>query len=152
MAHPGADRSGRDAEPARHLTAGDQRFVPIVLAHLCDGRSSLQTIKALSTVDAIKAFKADDAYVRCGTMAPPDSLRTDLCPLGHRCESCGAESPRLAVVTRTVLSDVLCLTLCAACARSGRPPQIMLSTAERLVAAHHRHVSRLQSPARGTIA
>jgi hypothetical protein len=49
-------------------------------------------------------------------MALRDSLRTDLCPLGHRCESCGSEAPGLAVVTRTVLSDVLCLTLCSGCA------------------------------------
>jgi hypothetical protein len=45
LAHPGADRAGRHAKPARHLTAGDQRFVPTVLAHPCDGRSSFQTIK-----------------------------------------------------------------------------------------------------------
>lgn len=68
--------------------------------------------------------------------------RTDHCPQGHRCESCGAEGPGLAVVTRDVLGETLCLTLCAGCAASGRPPAIMLSTAERLVTAHHGHVAR----------
>ena len=69
-----------------------------------------------------------------------DPSRTDHCPRGHRCESCGAESLGLRVVTQGVLNAVLCLTLCPTCASSGRPPQIMLSTAERLVAAHDRHL------------
>jgi hypothetical protein len=70
----------------------------------------------------------------------PDPHCTEHCPCGHRCESCGAESPGLAVVTRCVLAEVMCLTLCRPCAASGRPPQVMLSTAERLVAAHRRHL------------
>ena len=73
---------------------------------------------------------------------------TDFCPLGHRCESCGRESPRLQVATRDVLNTTLCLTLCPACASSGRSPQIMLSTAERLVAAHVAHLQRRDEPAR----
>ena len=52
------------------------------------------------------------------------------------------ESPGLRVVTQAVLNATLCLTLCPTCASSGRPPQIMLSTAERLVAAHSAHLSR----------
>jgi hypothetical protein len=68
---------------------------------------------------------------------------TDRCPLGHRCESCGAAAPGLAVVVVTVLGAGFCLTLCAGCARSGRPPQIMLSTAQRLAEQHDRHVARL---------
>jgi len=67
---------------------------------------------------------------------------TDRCPLGHRCESCGAAAPGLAVVVVTVLGAAFCLTLCGGCAGSDRPPQIMLSTAQRLVEQHARHVSR----------
>ncbi|MGD9531064.1 hypothetical protein [Pseudonocardia sp.] len=44
------------------------------------------------------------------------------------------------MVTRQVLSETLCLTLCRVCAESGRPPAIMLSTAERLVAQHREHL------------
>jgi hypothetical protein len=77
-----------------------------------------------------------------------DSSRTDFCPLGHRCESCGAESPGLRVVTHGVLNATLCLTLCPRCAGSGRPPQIMLSTAERLVAAHVAHLRSRDEPVR----
>jgi hypothetical protein len=43
------------------------------------------------------------------------------------------------VVVVTVLGAAFCLTLCAGCARSGRPPQIMVSTAQRLVEQHARH-------------
>jgi hypothetical protein len=46
------------------------------------------------------------------------------------------------VVTQAVLNATLCLTMCPACASSGQPPQIMLSTAERLVAAHSAHLAR----------
>jgi hypothetical protein len=69
-----------------------------------------------------------------------NSCQTDHCPRGHRCESCGIESPGLRVVTHSVLGAILCLTLCPRCASSGRLPQIMLSTAERLVAAHAEHL------------
>jgi hypothetical protein len=100
----------------------------------------MDTIKRLNTIDAIKAINSDDASIRFMTV-PVDAHHTDYCPRGHRCESCGAESPALAVVTRTVLAEVLCLTLCPRCAVSGRPPQVMLSTAERLVAQHAAHLS-----------
>jgi hypothetical protein len=66
----------------------------------------------------------------------------DRCPHGHRCESCGCAGPSLSVVVVTVLGAALCLTLCGTCASSGRPPQIMLSTAQRLVEQHARHVAR----------
>ncbi|MBL8927074.1 MAG: hypothetical protein JNM77_12665 [Pseudonocardia sp.] len=66
---------------------------------------------------------------------------TDRCPLGHRCESCGCAGPGLSVRVVEVLGEVLCLTLCPRCAASGRPPQIMLSTAERLVAQHAAHLA-----------
>jgi hypothetical protein len=65
------------------------------------------------------------------------------CPLGHRCESCGTAGEDLAVVVVTVLGAAFCLTLCGTCALSGRPPQIMLSTAERLAEQHDRHVAHL---------
>ena len=48
----------------------------------------------------------------------------------------------LAVEVVTVLGAAFCLTLCPGCARSGHPPQIMLSTAQRLVEQHARHVAR----------
>lgn len=69
-----------------------------------------------------------------------DPTDTRYCPRGSRCESCGAESPDLEVVTLAVLNATLCLTLCPSCAGSGRLPQIMRSTAERLVAAHAAHL------------
>ena len=77
-----------------------------------------------------------------------EASRTDCCPLGHRCEFCGMESRRLRVVTRDVLKATLCLTMCPKCAASGQPPQIMLSTAQRLVAAHAAHLRRVDEPAR----
>ena len=82
--------------------------------------------------------------------APPagEVSRTDCCPLGHRCESCGTESRDLRVVTRDVLNATLCLTLCPRCAAGGQPPQIMLSTAQRLATAHAAHLRRLDEPAR----
>lgn len=79
---------------------------------------------------------------------PRDASGTDFCPLGHRCESCGTESTRLSVVTREVLGTTLCLTMCPVCAGSGSPPQIMLSTAERLAAAHVSHLRRGDEPLR----
>ncbi len=74
--------------------------------------------------------------------------RTDHCPLGHRCESCGVESPALRVITRDVLNATLCLTMCPKCAGSGRSPQITLSTAEKLVTAHTAHLRRADEPVR----
>ena len=77
---------------------------------------------------------------------PTDPSCTDCCPLGRRCESCGAESPRLRVVIHRVLSTTLCLTMCSRCANSGQQPQIMLSTAERLAAAHVAHLRSRDEP------
>jgi hypothetical protein len=65
---------------------------------------------------------------------------TDQCPCGHRCESCGAACQGLGVFEVTALGAAFCLTLCPGCASSGRPPQIMLSTAQRLVEQHARHL------------
>jgi hypothetical protein len=63
------------------------------------------------------------------------------CPLGGRCESCASAGPALAVVVVPVLSERMCLTLCPTCAASGRPPAIMLSTAEKFVAQHADHLA-----------
>lgn len=72
----------------------------------------------------------------------PDQV-TRYCPLGARCESCGAAGDGLAVVVVAVLAASVCLTLCPLCSASGRAPQIMLSTAERLAAQHAAHVSEV---------
>ena len=66
---------------------------------------------------------------------------TRYCPLGARCESCGDPGPGLAVVAVAVLVERMCLTLCPGCAASGRPPAVMLSTAEKFVAQHRRHLA-----------
>jgi len=71
---------------------------------------------------------------------------TRYCPRGNRCESCGADGPGLAVVIVAVLRSAFCLTLCSRCAESGRPPQIMLSTAERLAEQHARHLAGYVTP------
>jgi hypothetical protein len=91
--------------------------------------------------DSSRFLTLDDDQRRNYSRAmAPNPHRTDHCPRGHRCESCGAEASGLAVVTLAVLGEVMCVTLCPSCAASGRPPQVMLSTAERLVAAHRRHL------------
>jgi hypothetical protein len=46
----------------------------------------------------------------------------------------------------TALGAAFCLTLCTGCASSGRPPQIMLSTAQRLVEQHARHLAGYGGP------
>lgn len=66
--------------------------------------------------------------------------RTDTCPLGHRCESCGAERDDLTVATATTPLGVLCLTLCPRCAHSADPPPIAAATAARLVGHHCAHL------------
>jgi hypothetical protein len=71
---------------------------------------------------------------------------TNLCPLGHRCESCGIATTGLSVVIAAVLGVSFCLTLCPGCARSGRLPQIMLSTAQRLTEQHVRHLAGYPTP------
>ena len=70
---------------------------------------------------------------------PGNQSATERCPKGHRCESCGTASPDLAVHVREVLNASMCLTLCGGCAESGRPPSIMLSTAEKLAEQHRQH-------------
>lgn len=81
-------------------------------------------------------------------MAPdraPLPRRTDLddtsrCPLGVRCESCGAERDDLAVATAATALGVLCLTLCPRCAATDVAPPITVNTAARLVAQHAGHL------------
>ena len=65
---------------------------------------------------------------------------TSRCPLGHRCESCGAERDDLAVSTAATLLGVLCLTLCPRCLAFGEMPRLTAGTAVRLVVQHCTHL------------
>lgn len=65
---------------------------------------------------------------------------TTRCPLGHRCESCGAESPGLEVEIVPTPLGSLCLTLCRRCAAFDDVLPISVSTAVRLGAQHTEHV------------
>jgi hypothetical protein len=82
-----------------------------------------------------------------------DPRNTDNCPVGFRCESCGSATGDLLVVAHGVLNAIMCVTLCGSCRESGRPPSIMLTTAEKLVEQHRDHISgvtptyRLRRPA-----
>lgn len=76
----------------------------------------------------------------------PANDPTPMCHLGHRCESCGAATTGLSVVVAEVLGASFCLTLCPGCAGSGRLPQIMLSTAQRLTEQHARHLDGYPTP------
>jgi hypothetical protein len=71
---------------------------------------------------------------------------TTRCPTGFRCESCGHAGSGLHVAAVDVLGATICLTLCPGCRQSGRPPQIMLSTAEKLAAQHQEHLAAASSP------
>jgi hypothetical protein len=75
-----------------------------------------------------------------------DPNNTDRCPLGFRCESCGLTGPGLEVRTVDVLGATFCLTLCPGCRDNGRPPSIMLSTAQKLVEQHRQHLAGPPSP------
>ncbi|MDN5918675.1 MAG: hypothetical protein L0I76_26860 [Pseudonocardia sp.] len=72
---------------------------------------------------------------------PLDLDDVSRCPLGHRCESCGAERDDL-VVTTALLGPlgVACLTLCPRCAESDTAPPVSLPTASRLVMQHAGHL------------
>jgi hypothetical protein len=59
---------------------------------------------------------------------------TERCGLGVRCESCGNANGDLRIKIYNILGASMCLTLGGSCASSTRAPQIMLSTAEKLVA------------------
>ena len=71
---------------------------------------------------------------------PLEAQDTSNCPTGHRCESCGNATGDLEVMTHPVLNAIICLTVCGGCRQSGRPPGIMLSTAEKLAQQHREHV------------
>lgn len=71
---------------------------------------------------------------------PADLHVTGGCPLGHRCESCGAERDDLAVGTAETALGVLCLTLCPRCAESAMAPPVAVATAARLVGQHCMHL------------
>lgn len=71
---------------------------------------------------------------------------TTRCPTGFRCESCGRAGSGLHVAAVDVLGATICLTLCSGCRQSDRPPQIMLSTAEKLAAQHQEHLAASSSP------
>ena len=58
---------------------------------------------------------------------------------GMRCESCGAAG-ELALATADTALGVLCLTLCARCARSGQLPGCSAPTVVRLVLTHCEHL------------
>lgn len=75
-------------------------------------------------------------------MTEPRNLhRTDGCPLGVRCECCGAERADLAVTTADLGGlGVACLTMCPHCAASTVAPPITVATAVRLVAQHAQHL------------
>lgn len=63
------------------------------------------------------------------------------CPLGLRCESCGAESGDVTVATADLgRLGVACFSLCARCRRSTVPPRIAVGTAMRLVGQHCVHL------------
>lgn len=134
---PAGDGPGMNAELARYVASGDQAF----LGHTDD---------VMRRDGHGRRFCHDRLICHichmCGSLdgvsrpVPLDPSRTDHCPLGHRCESCGGTGRGLAVVVVAVLGESLCLTLCPRCAASGRPPAIMLSTAEKLVAQHAAHL------------
>jgi hypothetical protein len=66
---------------------------------------------------------------------------TSRCPLGHRCESCGAERDDLAVCTAVMdRLGVACLTLCPRCAGSEVVPPVSVGTAVRLTMQHCLHL------------
>jgi hypothetical protein len=66
---------------------------------------------------------------------------TSNCPLGTRCESCGAEDAFLGVDTIVFgRLGVACLTMCPRCVASGVAPPITVGTAMRLIGEHAAHL------------
>jgi hypothetical protein len=102
-------------------------------------------VDARQAADVVASVLPELAEQARGSGRRLDRL-TRYCPRGNRCESCGADGPGLAVVIVAVLRSAFCLTLCSRCAESGRPPQIMLSTAERLAEQHARHLAGYVTP------
>ncbi len=74
-------------------------------------------------------------------MSAVDLDDTSRCPLGRRCESCGAERDDLAVCTVALdRLGVACLTMCPRCAGSGVVPPVSVGTAVRLTMQHCLHL------------
>lgn len=66
---------------------------------------------------------------------------TSRCPIGVRCESCGAEGPGLTVHTVELgRLGVACLTLCPRCAEADTAPPVAVGTAVRIVGQHCAHL------------
>lgn len=82
-------------------------------------------------------------YVTCPLDAASGGSSRDprppRCPLGRRCESCGAEHRDLAVEVLTTGAGEWCLTLCPRCAGADVDPPVTVGTAARLVDQHRRH-------------
>lgn len=74
-----------------------------------------------------------------------DPKITDRCPKGFRCESCATANGDLEVVAVAVLGAMMCLTLCPKCRQSSTPPQILLSTAQKLVEQHSQHLAGFET-------
>ena len=126
-----------NAELARYVASGDQAF----LGHTADGmRHNGHSRRVCHLRPSCHVCHMCCSLDGVSHPVPSDPSRTDHCPLGHRCESCGGTGRGLAVVVVAVLGESICLTLCPLCAASGRPPAIMLSTAEKLVAQHAAHL------------
>jgi hypothetical protein len=73
---------------------------------------------------------------------PVDLDDVSHCPLGVRCESCGAEAPDLAVAISESPVGAFCVSACACCAAAigrGTPVPVALATAVRLAAQHAEH-------------
>lgn len=103
------------------------------------------SIDAQQAAEVVASVLPELAESARGTAQRLDRV-TRYCPLGQRCESCGADGPDLKVLVFVVLRSAFCLTLCGRCTESGRPPQIMLSTAERLAEQHARHLASYITP------
>jgi hypothetical protein len=103
-------------------------------------------VNAQQAADVVASVLPELAESARGTAPRRLDRVTRFCPLGHRCESCGADRGGRAVVVVAVLRSAFCLTLCPACASSGRAPQIMLSTAEKLAEQHARHLAGYVTP------
>jgi hypothetical protein len=71
----------------------------------------------------------------------PDLHGTARCPLGVRCEACGAEEETLVVRTLGCPRfGIMCLTMCQLCASNTVLPPVSVGTAERLVVQHCKHL------------
>jgi hypothetical protein len=98
-------------------------------------------VDAQQAADVVASVLPELAERARGAARRRPAETTRYCPLGARCELCGGDGPGLAVVVLAVLAERMCLTLCSGCTASGRPPAVMLSTAEKFVEQHRRHLA-----------